>query len=111
LLIQNSTGSTKARFDSFGYVDVKGSYSYDQTSLSPPAGSFIVKNSGGTVVLYIDSNGNLATLGRFYQQASPTPSGGDDLIIKDSSGTVVGYIDGATGNMYFKGDLHYNSNF
>jgi len=111
LYIEDSAGTVKARFDSFGYVDVKGSYSYDQSSLSPPAGSFIVKNSGGTVVLYIDSNGNLATLGRFYQQASPSPSGGNDFIIKDSSGTVVGYIDGATGNMYFKGDLHYNSDF
>jgi hypothetical protein len=111
LLIQNSTGSTKARFDSFGYVDVKGSYLYDQSSLSPPAGSFIVRNSTGTTVLYVDKDGNLATLGRFYNQASPTPSGGDDFIIKDSSATVVGYIDGATGNMYFKGDLHYNSNF
>lgn len=35
----------------------------------------------------------------------------DDFQVKDSGGTVAGFIDGATGDMYFKGDLHYNSDF
>ncbi len=111
LLIQNSTGSVKARFDKFGYVDVKGSYSPAQSSLSPPANSFILKDSGGSVMLYIDSSGNLAAKGYFYKNGSPTPSGNDDFIVQDSGGNVVGYIDSATGNMYFKGVLHYNSDF
>jgi len=110
-IIQSSTGSAKARFDSSGYVDVKGGYYAGQSSLSPPSGSFIVKDSAGNVVFYIDSSGNLRTKGYFYKTSSPSPSGNNDFIIKDSGGNVVGFIDGATGNMYFKGDLHYNSNF
>ena len=109
--IKDSTGTVKARFDDNGYIDVKGGYYSGQGTLTPPSSSFIIKDSGGTVRLYIDSSGNLYTRGYFYKQSSPSPSGGNDFIIKDSSGTVVGYIDGATGNMYFKGQLHYNSNF
>jgi len=108
--LENSTGVV-ARFDQFGYVDVKGGYSPSQSSLSPPSGSFTAKNSTGDIVLYIDNYGNLATLKTFNVQNPPTPSGNDDLILKDSSGTTAGYIDGATGNMYFNGSLHYNSDF
>ena len=36
---------------------------------------------------------------------------GNNFIVKDSSGTVVGYISGTAGVMYFKGVLHYNSDF
>ncbi|NIO20636.1 MAG: hypothetical protein GTN76_07830 [Candidatus Aenigmarchaeota archaeon] len=110
LFVENSTGFV-ARFDQFGNVDVKGSYSYDQGSLSPPDNSFIIHNSGGTPVLYIDEYGNLATTGRFIHTESLNPSGGDDFIIKDSGGNVQGYIDAATGNMYFKNDFHYYSDF
>jgi len=109
--IKDSAGTVKARFDDNGYIDVKGGYYSGQGTLSPPSNSFIIKDSGGTVRLYIDSSGNLYTRGYFYKQSSPSPSGGNDFIIQDSSGTVVGYIDGATGNLYFKGQLHYNSNF
>ena len=109
LYIQNSTGVV-ARFDQFGYVDVKGGYSPSQSSLSPPAGSFQVTNSTGEVVLYIDDDGNLALLGNFTTQSSPSPSGGNDFIVQNST-DIAGYIDGTTGNMYFKGSLHYNSDF
>jgi hypothetical protein len=109
LFIQNTT-NVVARFDEFGYVDVKGTFSYSQSSLTPPAGSFMVKNSSATV-LYIDKNGNLATRGLFYgKQSSITPSG-NDFIVRNSTGTTMGYIDGANGNMYFMGDLHYSSSF
>lgn len=109
-LIMNSTGTVKARFDVSGNVDVKGSWSANQTSLSPPAGSWIVRNSTA-YVLYIGNTGNLATRGYFYQQTNPSPSGSNNFILKDSSGTVVGYISGTAGVMYFKGVLHYNSDF
>jgi hypothetical protein len=109
-LVKNSAGVVKARFDKFGYVDVKGTFSAYQSPLSPPAGSFIVRNSTA-VVLYIDSSGNLTTRWTFTRQSNPAPSGNNDLIMKDSVGEVVGYIDGGTGNMYFKGQLHYNSDF
>jgi hypothetical protein len=111
LLVKNSTGAVKARFDALGYVDVKGNFSQSQSSLTPPAGSFKITNSTNNVVLYADQSGNLTTRGNFTKQTSPTPSGGNDFILKDSTGQVVGLIDGATGNMYFKGQLHYNSNF
>jgi hypothetical protein len=100
----------KARFDQFGYVDVKGDYSSSQSSLSPPAGSFMVENSTDDDVLYIDNDGNITMLGTFSRQVSPSPSGDNDFIVQNSTDTA-GYIDGGTGNMYFKGLLHYNSNF
>ncbi|MCK4335129.1 MAG: hypothetical protein KAW40_00215 [Candidatus Aenigmarchaeota archaeon] len=109
LYIENST-DVVARFDQFGYVDVKGGYSPSQSSLSPPAGSFQVTNSTGEVVLYIDDDGNLALLGNFTTQSSPSPSGGNDFIVQNST-DIAGYVDGETGNMYFKGSLHYNSDF
>jgi hypothetical protein len=109
LQMENST-EIVARFDQFGYVDVKGDYSSSQSSLSPPANSFVVKNSTGDVVLYIDNDGNLATLGTFNQESSPNPSGDNDFVVQNST-DIAGYIDGGTGNMYFKGLLHYNSNF
>lgn len=109
LHMENSTDIV-ARFDQFGYVDVKGGYSPSQSSLSPPANSFVVKNSTGDVVLYIDNDGDLATLGTFITQGSPSPSGSNDFVVQNST-DIAGYIDGGTGNMYFKGDLHYNSDF
>ncbi|UCD07296.1 MAG: LamG domain-containing protein [Candidatus Aenigmatarchaeota archaeon] len=113
LYIKDSTGTgeIEARFDDNGYVDVKGDYASEQSSPSPPDDSFIIQDSGGTVVLYIDTNGNLNTTGKFIKQASPIPGGNNDFIIQDSTGAIAGYIDRLTGNMYFKGDLHYNSNF
>jgi len=110
IFVQNSTGTVKARFDKFGYVDVNGSFSNLQSTLNPTPGSFIVRNATD-VVLYIDKYGNLSTRGTFLKTPVPAPSGGNDFIVKDNESVVVGYIDGATGNMYFKGDLHYNSNF
>ncbi len=111
LYIQNSTGSAKARFDDNGYVDIKGTYNFNESGTLSCSNCFQIRNSGGTLILYIDSSGNLNSTGFYIKQASPTPSGGDDFQIKDSGGSVVGYIDGATGNLYFIGDLHYNSNF
>ncbi|UCC91573.1 MAG: hypothetical protein JSV39_04675 [Candidatus Aenigmatarchaeota archaeon] len=110
LFVENSTGVV-ARFDQFGYIDVKGSYSDSQSPpLTPPVGSFMLENTTGDVVMYIDKNGNIALLGIFNTQGSPSPSGGDDFIVQNST-DIAGYIDGETGEMYFKGELHYNSDF
>ena len=108
LLIENST-DVVARFDKIGNIDIKGALSEEQSSLTPPAGSFIINKT--EVTAYIDKQGNLQTLGKFYQNSTITYSGNDDFIIMNSTGSAVGFIDGATGNMYFKGVLHYNSDF
>jgi len=111
LYIKDSVGTVKARFDDNGNIDVKGSYSNGQGTLTPPANSFIIRDSGAIVRLYIDNVGNMKTRGYFYKQASPSPGGSNDFQVKDSVGTVVGFIDGPTGSMYFKGQLHYSSDF
>ncbi|MCX6818368.1 MAG: S8 family serine peptidase [Candidatus Aenigmarchaeota archaeon] len=109
--IKDSGGTVKARFDDNGYIDIKGSYNAGQGGTLSCSSCFQVKNSAGTLMLYVDSSGNMYTKGYFYKQTTPAPSGGDDFIIKDSGGTVAGFIDGATGNLYFKGQLHYSSSF
>jgi hypothetical protein len=111
LLITNSTGAVKARFDKNGYIDIKGAYNAGQGGTLSCSNCFQIRNSAGTVMLYVDNSGNMYTKGYFYKQTSPAPSGNDDFIVRDSAGTTAGFIDGATGNMYFKGVLHYNSNF
>ena len=68
-------------------------------------------NEENEVTFYINSTGGLVTKGNFQNVNIPYPSGNDDLIIKNSTGDVAGFIDGETGNMYFRGDLHYNSDF
>lgn len=110
LYFENSSGMV-ARFDQFGYVDVKGSLSESQSGLTAPAGSFALRNSTDDVVFYIDNTGNLATTGTYSIDNTPDPSGVNDLIMKNSGGTVVGYINGTTGNMLFNGSIHYYSDF
>ena len=105
--LQNTSGIA-AKFDQNGYVDIRGNYSFAQSSLTPPDDSFVIRNSTA-IVLYIDKAGNLATRGNFYQCPDPAPSGANDFIISDTSGEPAGFIDGATGDMFFKGTLHYNS--
>ncbi|MCK4497483.1 MAG: hypothetical protein KAU24_04755, partial [Candidatus Aenigmarchaeota archaeon] len=108
LYVEDSSSVVKARFDDNGYVDIKGGLYENESGPLSCSTCFQIKDSGGTLRLYIDSNGNLYSLGYFITDSTPTPSGNNDFQIKDSGGTVVGFVDGATGNMYFKGNLHYN---
>jgi hypothetical protein len=112
VMIKDSGGSVKARFDQGGNLDLKGEYWYNNPGeLIPSAESFEVKDDGGTTTLYINNTGSLFSLGKFQKQSAPTTSGGGHMIFKNDTGDIVGYINSTSGNMYFRGDLHYKSDF
>jgi hypothetical protein len=47
---------------------IQGTLNQEQSSLSPPSGSFVVKTSGGTVVAYIATSGDMYLKGKLYEQ-------------------------------------------
>jgi hypothetical protein len=108
--VKNIEGDVVAMFDDQGNIDIRGGLYENYVSLSC-SNCFQIVGSENTLMLYIDSVGNLYTHGTFTSQENPSPSGNNDFQIKDSSGTVVGYINGGTGDMYFKGVIHYDSDF
>ncbi len=111
MFIYDSTSTARARFDATGNVDVIGGFLYSQASVAPSAKSFVIRDSAGNAVFYINTTGHIVTKGTYIRQSSIVPTGNNDFIIKNSSGSAIGYIDGGTGSMYFRGVLHYNSDF
>jgi hypothetical protein len=99
--ITNATNGNVSIFDSFGYLDIIGTSSFSQTSLTAPANSFVIENSTGTTVFYIDTSGNLKSTGSLNEnQASITASGGNDFRVQNNSNVNIALIDSATGNLY-----------
>lgn len=68
--IENSSDETVARFDSFGYLFLEGSYHEDQTIVTTD--NFVVTDSSGAPMAYIDDSGNLYLAGKLYDEEEQT---------------------------------------
>jgi len=107
--IKDLTGTTKAIFDKFGNLELKGVF---YTNLGKPDGNdFIFINSDGDTVGWIDDvTGNLRIVGSKIEntQSYCTPPK-NSFVVKDNDGNCVTYID-SFGNLWLRGVLIENSN-
>jgi hypothetical protein len=109
-IIRKGSSSNKALVGSNGAMNITGTKSENQGSITPSGDDFVVKNSAGVVKAMIDgTTGNLYLAGTVNEnQASLSPSGSGNFIIKSSAGEVVAYFDSG-GNLWLKKTLNPNS--
>ena len=109
IYVKNASRSNKAILDTFGNLDVFGSFIENSVG-SPDGSDMLFKNSSGTVKAWIDdATGNFRLAGNVTSQAGTACSPpANSFIVKNASGSCVTYID-SSGNLWARGSINSNS--
>ena len=109
-IIQNASGSNIAVFDSFGNLDIKGTYTLN-TIPTADANDFVIQNSTGALVFVVTNpEGNMKIRGSLNENQGPLSAPLGSFVIQNSSAESIAYIDN-TGNLFLKNTLEDNVDF
>ena len=108
LKFKDASGNNIAIIGNNGIMDIRGTLSQNQASISPTAGSdFIVRTVGGTIVALLDNSGNLKLKGLVIPSQTNLntylSNAQTEFIVKNST-TVLAVID-QSGNLKLLGGV------